>query len=339
MPAQCGMALFIKLTPNAPTPSSTQSGTGMIEFLLVAMPLLLTAMGGVEISHWMFTRQAISMALIEASRAGATQQASPQAIANAFEAALAPLYPGTSTALNGQRTSQALAKHQHHHAGALPWHIQLVSPDAAAFEDFASQTPGVKHISGLPTIDNSYQLEQHQSRQQQSWPHGKGHQSGQTIYQANELVLRLTYRYKPLLPGFEAIAGDALALTQETVLAMQSHPVLWPDDPAGRVTRAPDSAANRHWQPAVDAPPPAAQQNGEGSQMPTHTSDGDSGDGLGGMPEQSNSDGQAPEGDAQGDGAAVSSEDNICTNTSPSLTIPNSDLARSSMASLPDFRS
>ncbi|MBC2768640.1 TadE/TadG family type IV pilus assembly protein [Pusillimonas minor] len=338
-----------------------QHGTGLIEFLLVAIPLLVTALGGIEISHWMFTRQTISVALVEAGRAGSTEHANPLSIANAFEAALGPLYPGTANLSSAQRVQQALERHRRHHA-TLPWHIQIVSPSAAAFDDFKTVAPDVRHPGGLPTINNSYQFEQDAAHRQQGRPNGTGPRSAQTIYQANALILRLTYRYKPLLPGLEAIVGHTPALTQEAVIDMQSHPVLWPDDPSGRVTRAPDTAAHRHWPVTdTDAPQPPAEHGttgppandyGEGSPEGSsagagnndgsgssntgdHLVPGDGGEGASDSNSGAEGEGASP-GESQGEG---SSEGNICTNTSPSLTIPNSNLARSSTAAVPDLRS
>lgn len=348
------------LRPEAPT---RQRGTGLVEFLLVAIPLLITALGGIEISHWMFTRQTISMALIEAGRAGSTEYANPLSIANAFEVALGPLYPSTDNLSSAQRVQHALSRHRQHHA-TLPWHIQIVSPSAAAFDDFKTAAPDVQHPGGLPTINNSYQFEQDAANRQLGRPNGTGPQSAQTIYQANALVLRLTYRYKPLLPGLENMTGNTLALTQEAVIDMQSHPVLWPDDPSGRVTRAPDTAAHRHWRLAdTVAPQPPAEQgttvplindygegtpgdgstgagNNDGSgsdHTGDHLASGNGGEGEGASDSNSGTEGAATTpGENQGEG---SSEGNICTNTSPSLTIPNSNLARSSTAAVPDLRS
>ena len=364
-----------------------QRGTGMIEFLLIAIPLLLTTLGGIEISHWMFTRQAVNMALTEAGRAGSTLHANPQAIIQAFEQALEPLYPATASATSAQRLQAATARNQSHHQ-QLPWHIQVLSPTPDHFRDFISTDPAVRHPSGLPTINNSYQREQHDDHTQQGRTSGNGHHSGQNIFEANTLALRLTWRYTPLLPGFERVAGGLLALKQDITLTMQSHPVFWPDDPAGRVTR---SAGHAPPTPVTGTTPPhtelydptyqpnpneaylpdnahasqpsdtngmsgeAPGNNGEGGGAVTSPDQtGQSGTGTGGKPDgqaglasqsepqRFNGDepGAAGEGEpvATGDEAGVS-EGSMCMNISPPFTIPSSERARSSMASLPDLRS
>ena len=388
------------LLPVFPLPSAhhphaaPQRGTGMIEFLLIAIPLLLTTLGGIEISHWMFTRQAVNMALTEAGRAGSTLHANPQAIIQAFEQALEPLYPPTGSATSAQRLQAAIARNQSHHQ-QLPWHIQVMSPTPEHFRDFSSTDPAVRHPSGLPTLNNSYQLEQHQAHKQQGLPDGKGHHSGQTIFEANTLALRLTWRYTPLLPGFEQIANGRLAMKQDITLTMQSHPVLWPDDAAGRVTRSADPAgaepaggttlppsgsSTPHPAPnATDlaqwperppgstsgqsgtanptdpnnAHPPSASaadqyagitgetasNNGEAGGAASADQGGQTGQGTGEMP--NGQAGTGPKNEPQGftgddPGAA---EGSMCMNISPPFTIPSSERARSSMASLPDLRS
>ena len=383
------MAIFLFVPQGFNTVLTRQHGSGMVEFLLVAMPLLLTALGGIEISHWMLTRQVVNLALTEAGRAGSTSHAHPQAIIDAFERALEPLYPPTSSATSAQRLHVAIHRNQHHHQ-RQGWHIQLMSPTPAHFQDFRVADPSVQHPSGLPTINNSYQLEQHQERQQQGWHDGQGPHSRQTVFEANTLALRLTWRYRPLLPGLEKVTGDLLSMKQDVTLTMQSHPVFWPDDPAGRVTRA----AEPH-PPVSDRDLPGSQplipgtglDPGSGSPAPYPTghapADSDTASGnAGSAPGQAGGNGNpstdlygvsdtvqntAPDhgsgsqtegggtpGDGHpgevntiydevnhGDGDAGTgvSDASICTNISPPFTMPSSDRARSSIASLPDLRS
>src|SRR5690606_29344445 len=95
------------------------------------------------------------------------------------------------------------------------------------------------------TIDNNYQAEQHERHQAQGRPSGLGPVSGITIFDANSLVLRLTYMHEPLVPGMRplmgllsagaqgyaraALAGGYLPMRQTLRLTMQSHPVAWPN--------------------------------------------------------------------------------------------------------------
>ena len=326
----------------------------MIEFLLVVGPLLLTAMGGIEISHLMFIRQAINVALMEAGRAGSTLNAHPAYIATAFEHALEPLYPPTRTETSEQRVRKAMARHRENYR-EQPWHIQLITPHSTAFADFSTSDQTVKHASGFTTIDNSYQLEHHQAHISKGWSEGMGPISGQTIFEANTLSLRLTWQYQPLLPGLGMIIGNTLSLEEDVILTMQSHPVLWPDDPLGRVTRQ----AYRHMTlDTLEAQPTPARLTPL-SPTSQHTlpveSVTDRNTGINDTPHgaldnaehplEHNGSIPGPEypadqtGRYQGETDAAVSGDNICTNTSPPLTIPNSERARSSIASVPDLRS
>src|SRR3546814_16370410 len=69
--------------PRRPPPLR-QSGSGAIEFAIIAVPMLLLGFGGTELAQWFYVKQAVSLALLDAARAGITQNARPQAIRQAF---------------------------------------------------------------------------------------------------------------------------------------------------------------------------------------------------------------------------------------------------------------
>src|SRR3546814_17182852 len=104
--------------PRRPPPLR-QSGSGAIEFAIIAVPMLLLGFGGTELAQWFYVKQAVSLALLDAARAGITQNARPQAIRQAFETALRPLYPPTSRHSSAQRV-QALHDRLRA-AGLVPW--------------------------------------------------------------------------------------------------------------------------------------------------------------------------------------------------------------------------
>ena len=219
-----------------------QRGTSAVEFTLVAIPMLLVGLGTLELARWFFIKQAISLALLEAGRAGIIDHARPATIEKAFERALLPLFPATTRQSASQRLQRSLAQRQAA-TGAPAWQIRILSPDTAAFHDFASSRAKVSGATGLPVIDNNYQAEQHQSYLQQGRPGGRGPVSGLTVFEANTLVLQLSYMHKPLVPGMKALmslmsngtqgyaraalAGGYLPMRQTIQLAMQSHPVAW----------------------------------------------------------------------------------------------------------------
>jgi len=223
--------------------SGRQRGSSAVEFTLAAIPILLAGLGAIELGRWFFVKQAISLALLEAARAGIVDHAHPASIEAAFEHALLPLFPSPSAHGARQRMQQAFERRQAA-TGAPPWQIKVIAPQAAVFLDFASPGLKVAGAGGLAAIDNNYQAEQHLRHQQQGWASGRGPLSGATIFEANELALHLSYMHEPLVPGMgallrllspestgharQALAGGYLPLRQTLRLAMQSHPVAWP---------------------------------------------------------------------------------------------------------------
>uniref|UniRef100_UPI0033424394 pilus assembly protein n=1 Tax=Castellaniella defragrans TaxID=75697 RepID=UPI0033424394 len=239
----------MRATPASPHTTTRQHGVGMAEFLLAALPILLLGAGGIETAHWLLLRQSLSFALVEAGRAAATRQADPAALAQAFEDALHILHPQA-----GQRDA-ALAWRRRALNG-LPWQIRIVRPARASFLDHAApdlDSPAGGTAQGLTLIRNDRQHEQYLRGLGLGWPDGRGPASGETIFEANTLVLELTWPHRPLLPGIAALlrlmAGPAtpadyrqrvlaqglLPIMRSAALAMHSHPANWPDLADGRV--------------------------------------------------------------------------------------------------------
>lgn len=227
-----------------------QGGAGMIEFSIVAVPLLLLGLGSIETAHWLLTRQVVSLALLEAGRAGISAHAKPNVITAAFEHALLPLFPASAGNSARQNLQLAFQKRRRDTAGA-PWQMAVLSPTTAAFNDFADPQLTRTVQGGLAAINNHYLYEQDQRRRAQGWPQGLGPESKISIYQANTLTLRLTYLHEPVVPGMKglmrllgkaggsfgqhAMAHGYLPLSREISLVMQSHPVRWPTLAAGNV--------------------------------------------------------------------------------------------------------
>ncbi len=220
-----------------------------MEFAIAAVPILLIGLGGIELAQWFTMKQALSLALLEAARAGIVQHARPQAMKEAFEIALRPLYPSATRHTPGERVRQILEERRKTTLPA-PWRIHVVNPSAAAFSDFADSGLEIARKTGRRAIDNHYQRERHAARHAAGWPGGVGPESGQTLYQANTLTLELIYPVEPLVPGLRpllqlleagsgyaarALAAGYLPITQEIHLTMQSHPVDWPDLADGTV--------------------------------------------------------------------------------------------------------
>ncbi len=244
-----------------------QRGAGMAEFLIVLIPVLLLGLGGVELAHWMTLRQTLSLVLVEAARVGATRQANPQAIADAFEHGLRMTHP------DPRALARALTEQRR--ALGFPWRIHIVQPSPVAFADHADpDVKGPRAFRGQPLIRNDYQALQQARRQAQGWPQGRGPRSGVTIHEANTLVMELGWPQRPLLPGMTVIvralaplSDDALnrrmmtagylPFRRQVSIAMQSHPALWPALADGRILYVDDSAPGPT-NPRPPKPPPIA---------------------------------------------------------------------------------
>jgi len=231
--------------------SSCASGFSLVEFLLVSVPVLLLTLGGIEVAHWFHVRQVVGLALVEAARSGATQHAQPAAIAQAFEQALRPLFAGHNPEATDVRLAFALQKRSHAMAGAPPWQIRILRPDARDYAQLQDPTLAIARANGLAAIRNDYQAEQQQrvNSSNNAIEHG-----GTTVFAANTLALRLSYPHPPLFPGVvrlmaslsihtddyarRALAAGLLPMIREVRLDMASHPVDWPSLPDGRVIKA-----------------------------------------------------------------------------------------------------
>src|SRR5690554_1666280 len=81
-------------------------GMAAAEFLLLAVPLMLTGLGAFEAARWHLTRQAAGYALMEAARAGSVSGANPAAIEAALQRALLPLW-GADACLSGRQRAKS----------------------------------------------------------------------------------------------------------------------------------------------------------------------------------------------------------------------------------------
>ncbi|QQB34969.1 pilus assembly protein [Achromobacter deleyi] len=240
-------AFFVASRSGAARP--LQRGAAALEFTLVAVLVLLLALGTVEAVRWQLTRQVAHLALLQAARAGATAHADPARIRAAFQQALLPLHAGSGGDAGARRRQASAQTRIAARVGASPWRIEILRPDAQAFRDHAR--PGLRTDApgGLPAIDNAYQALQYARRPDLP--------DSRSIFLANTLRLRLTYLYRPLLPPLRTLlaalaradgsyaaaawANGLVPIGMELELEMHSHPVDWRGGqpyPAGMVAGA-----------------------------------------------------------------------------------------------------
>jgi Tfp pilus assembly protein PilV len=231
-----------------------QRGVAMLEFLIVALPLLGVGLGSVEFAHWQLTRQAVDYALMEAAREGAVTHGDPVAMRRRFDAALLPLFGGGTSQQTLAEAAARMASRAARietDAGVPAMRLEVLGPGRSSFNDFAD--PALAAQFGRRTINNDYLAEAHARDVQRGWPAGRGPASGQDRFDANLLRLRLTYLHTPLLPGLRTLlqtlsgpsaepaateTADAytkqararagmLSITREFSTLMQSHAVEW----------------------------------------------------------------------------------------------------------------
>lgn len=183
---------------------SFHRGAAMAEFVVVALPLLLAGFGAFETGRWLLMRQAAGYALFEAARAGTVSGAEPAAMAQAFERGLAPAL-GIGGAADPAALASAVRARMARWAsthGIRMARIEQLSPRPASFDDFSADDA---RRAGTRELDYDYQRLHHDTVYLSRYRNGMGPRSGQTLFEANTLVLRLTYLHAPYLPGIRAL--------------------------------------------------------------------------------------------------------------------------------------
>jgi len=219
----------------------SQIGASFIEFNIVAIPLILVGLFGVELMLFNQSRMIVSYALNEAMRAAITQHAEPSVTEATFAKALLPLFAPAGRHADIE-ARQLWEKKKHLSDTGLPqWKLNKLFPNKQDFDDFAH--PVLSRRNGRPTIRNNYLKEQHREMLQIGWPDGKGPMSQRNVFEANSITLQVIYLKKPLTPGVSTIIklllssqdkyiesayrqGLLVIVTEQQAL-MHSDPMLW----------------------------------------------------------------------------------------------------------------
>ena len=281
-------------------------GASMTEFVVVAPVLLLIGLALLQYSLLFVARNQVNHAGFMAARAGSMHNATADSISAAYLRHLAPLYGGGSDAAE---IAAAVAR-----AGADMqgnYRIELINPSRASFDDF--NDPALKQLlrTDARVIPNSNLVMRD--------PTVIGGNSGQNIFDANLLKVRITHGYKPGVPMVgrvfagaldaahaaseekDAFAGRLIAagrvpVTTEITLHMNSPAIEWAD-PVWISANGPAGESR----PSTESPRPP------GASTPTPpATGGDGGDGGSASPSNpgsSSPDPHAPAGDSAGNDA------------------------------------
>jgi hypothetical protein len=205
--------------------SPSERGASLVEFHIVAvlgaLPVLL---GMLQVFLLLLAAHTVQFASAQAARAGAVHGANPAAMRRAFTLGLVPLLvasveePGSGNVvpLVGAAWSRASAE-------ALVFaQVEILSPDAAAFADFA--TPGP---DGMAIRNDG--LEQR--------PVTRGARSGLSIQEANLLRVRARWCQPLIVPFAGELLVSALRVLDADAFAQRCYA-------AGRIPLAGDAAVN-----------------------------------------------------------------------------------------------
>ncbi|HEY6927223.1 MAG TPA: TadE family protein [Steroidobacteraceae bacterium] len=201
-----------------------QRGATIVEFALISPALILIGLGLVQVGLVFHAKSALSFALQEAARSGASGHASPESIQQGF---LRGLIPYTGGGLNAGDLAAALASATTEFARGTGegWiRMQQLSPTPQSFTDWQENTVdasgnAVVQIpnANLPVLrctraPNSGTSGYRSSTACTGSGEPVGANSEQTLADANLLKLQLTYGVRLGIPFINRIVGKALAM-------------------------------------------------------------------------------------------------------------------------------
>lgn len=175
----------------------------MVETSLILIPVLMIAGLLLEITQLSHIKNISRLALYDTGRFASVTQANPEEFEKTFKHAMLALFVPQGPYRSAQHRQDAHIKRHLQLTGLPAWKLEVLSPTKASFRDFGDAR--LSRINRKPTIRHDYQDLQHQQRLNQGWPAGRGPQSGQTVFQANTLHIKLTYLHRPLVPGLHAV--------------------------------------------------------------------------------------------------------------------------------------
>ncbi len=180
-------------------------GATLVEFTLMAPVITLVGLMTLQWALSFHGRNQVAHAGFMAARAGATSQAQPAAIEEAYARSLAPLYGGGR---NAAEVEQAVARARADLSGFV--RIDVMNPSLESFADWAD--PALQRRLSAPrrVIANDGLALLSPQRAQQL-----GAQSGQTLADANQLHLRITTGLPLQVPFAAPLVRQVLRWTDD----------------------------------------------------------------------------------------------------------------------------
>ncbi len=183
------------VAPRRGTARRPMRGASMLELVFGALALLTIGLAIVQYGMLFFAKNNVNYAIFEAARAGAMAHAQVPQIEDRFARALAGLYGGGTTpaelAASSARAKADLAAHAR---------IEILNPVRESFE---WNDPALQALigAGFPTVSgNTPRVIPNTALNLRPNAGAVRPASGQNLYDANLLKLRITYGYQPRIP-------------------------------------------------------------------------------------------------------------------------------------------
>lgn len=184
--------------PNQIPTRPLQGGGALVEWTLIALPLLLVGSLALEVSEWHLTRQRLALVLQRATEDTALKGGHPQTLL------------------------QQVKRHWPSHLMAK-LHACVTEP-RTLLADFADRS--LSRMLGQSVVRHDHLAHQHAKALKKGWPQGRGRTSGRTIFEANVLTVQAYASIQPRSVWIRAIVPTVTMKIQAQAI-MQSHRVAW----------------------------------------------------------------------------------------------------------------
>jgi RHS repeat-associated protein len=171
-------------------------GAAVSEFLVAVPAMLALGLGVVQSLHFYQAKTVLNYATFEAARKGATTHAQLKPMLDELGMRMAPVFGGDGSP---EKLQQAIQQGRQETADKTITRLAVLSPSAAAFNDFARHNP---ETGKLEIPNHHLRYREHKKL---------GAESGVNIQDANLLTIEATYGYKLAVPFIGPLLSTALS--------------------------------------------------------------------------------------------------------------------------------